>query len=231
MWLLTFVSPLGKCILLVIVTFSIPLSPVLDLVAYGSLPVKVKGKATLVALGDWGCSPTNLRVVRMIEEINPDLVLGLGDYVFDSNTSCFFDMIKPFDDKMKIAFGNHDVTFPSVLKEYIEHFNLKRQYYSYEYQNIHFTVISTEIPFKKDSPQYDFVDRDLTKASKDPNVDWLIVYFHKPAYTTASYDTRKAASLRDTYHPLFDTYGVDLVLQAHNHKYERTYPLTYNPFN
>jgi len=35
--------------------------------------------------------------------------------------------------------------------------------------------------------------------------------------------------LRDAYHPLFDKYGVDLVLQAHNHNYQRTYPLRYNP--
>jgi hypothetical protein len=34
--------------------------------------------------------------------------------------------------------------------------------------------------------------------------------------------------LRETYHPLFDQYGVDLVLQGHNHNYERSYPITYN---
>ena len=33
------------------------------------------------------------------------------------------------------------------------------------------------------------------------------------------------AGLRDAYHPLFDKYHVDLVLQAHNHNYERTFPL------
>jgi hypothetical protein len=35
--------------------------------------------------------------------------------------------------------------------------------------------------------------------------------------------------LRDAYHhPLFQKYGVDLVLYGHNHYYERTYPLAYN---
>jgi hypothetical protein len=32
----------------------------------------------------------------------------------------------------------------------------------------------------------------------------------------------------EAYHPLFDKYGVDLVLQAHNHNYQRSYPLTFN---
>ena len=36
------------------------------------------------------------------------------------------------------------------------------------------------------------------------------------------------SSLRDTYHPLFDRHNVDLVLQAHQHNYQRTYPLNYN---
>jgi hypothetical protein len=34
--------------------------------------------------------------------------------------------------------------------------------------------------------------------------------------------------LRDVYHPMFDQYGVDLVLQAHDHNYERSYPILYN---
>jgi hypothetical protein len=37
--------------------------------------------------------------------------------------------------------------------------------------------------------------------------------------------------LRDTYHPLFDQYGVDLVLQGHNHNYQRSYPISYNNYN
>jgi hypothetical protein len=33
------------------------------------------------------------------------------------------------------------------------------------------------------------------------------------------------------YHPLFDEHGVDLVLAGHNHWYERTVPLKYNPMD
>jgi hypothetical protein len=33
---------------------------------------------------------------------------------------------------------------------------------------------------------------------------------------------------RETYHPLFDKYKVDLALQRHLHVYERTYPITFN---
>jgi hypothetical protein len=37
-----------------------------------------------------------------------------------------------------------------------------------------------------------------------------------------------SSSLRDAYHPLFDKYRVDLVLQAHVHNYQRTFPLKYD---
>jgi hypothetical protein len=37
--------------------------------------------------------------------------------------------------------------------------------------------------------------------------------------------------LRATYHPLFEKYDVDLVLQAYNHHYQRSYPILYNDDN
>ena len=37
-----------------------------------------------------------------------------------------------------------------------------------------------------------------------------------------------AEELRNTYHPLFEKYDVDLVISSHNQYYERTYPLSYN---
>lgn len=37
--------------------------------------------------------------------------------------------------------------------------------------------------------------------------------------------------LRDTYHPLFEKYGVDFLLSGHAHNYQRTYPLSYNEIN
>lgn len=36
---------------------------------------------------------------------------------------------------------------------------------------------------------------------------------------------------KETFHPMFDAYGIDLVLQSHNHYYQRTYPLVFNAFN
>jgi hypothetical protein len=109
----------------------------------------------------------------------------------------------------------------------MSYFNLTKQYYSFDYQNVHFIEMSSELPWTKSSTQYKFVKEDLLKASLDPNINWIIVFYHDLAYTSPSVKHAKS-SLRDTYHPLFDRYNVDLVLQAHQHNYQRTYPLNYN---
>lgn len=41
-------------------------------------------------------------------------------------------------------------------------------------------------------------------------------------------EPESSMSLINAYHPLFDKYRVDLVLQGHIHNYQRTYPIQYN---
>jgi hypothetical protein len=94
--------------------------------------------------------------------------------------------------------------------------------------------LSTEYPFKRSSIQYVFVKNDLAKAASDPKIHWIVVYFHIPAYFSPCRlctDLTTPIILRNTYHPLFDEYGVDLVLQGHVHNYQRSYPLKYNQSN
>jgi 3',5'-cyclic AMP phosphodiesterase CpdA len=57
---------------------------------------------------------------------------------------------------------------------------------------------------------------------------WSIVSFHHPLYSAS--ERRDNPELRDAWKPLFDKYGVDLVLQGHDHSYARgrTRPLGEN---
>ena len=180
------------------------------------------------AVGDWGCTSNTNNTVNNIVDKNPELVLALGDYSYNTtNDDCWFKIVKPIEDKMKIEIGNHDHLGLGQLYRYINHFGVTEQYYSFNYKNIHFLALSTEVPFLVNSTQYKFVNHDLSKAASDPNIDWIIVYYHRQMYTLPS--THSAiALLRSTYHPLFEQYGVDLVLQGHNHNYQRTYPIKFN---
>ena len=89
---------------------------------------------------------------------------------------------------------------------------------------------NTKIPYLTGSPQYDYIKSDQYKAASDKNIDWIIVYGYRPFYSSPSAHNA-AGALRDTYSPLFERYGVDLVITAHNHNYQRTYPILYNPDN
>jgi hypothetical protein len=79
--------------------------------------------------------------------------------------------------------------------------------------------------------QLAFVKADLEKASSNPNVDWIIPFFHQMMYyesEESSIVEKDDHNLREVYHPLFEKYGVNLVLYAHSHTYERTYPIRFN---
>jgi hypothetical protein len=177
------------------------------------------------AAGDWGCNDNTKKTASNIINKNPERVLGLGDYSYKSTADCWFVIVDPIDEKMKISIGNHDDISSSLLNQYMSHFSLAKQYYSFNYQNAHFVVLSTEQI--SSSSQYTFVKSDLAKASSNSNIDWIIVYMHKPLYTSPSVHPGES-TMRNKYHPLFDQYGVDIVLYGHNHSYERSYPIKYD---
>src|ERR671915_924190 len=96
------------------------------------------------AAGDWGCNDNTKKTVSNIISKNPELVLGLGDYSYESTSDCWLAIVDPLGEKMKISIGNHDDTSSSLLDQYVSHFDLPREYYSFNYQNAHFVVLSTE---------------------------------------------------------------------------------------
>src|SRR5919109_877807 len=157
------------------------------------------------AAGDWGCDDNAKKTVSNMINKSPERVLGLGDYSYSSTADCWFKVIDPIDSLTKIAFGNHDVS-SSKLNQYMSHFGLSKQYYSFNYQNAHFLVLSTEMTTS--SSQYDFAKSDLAKAASHTGIDWIIVYMHKPMYTSPGQHGGES-TMRDKYHPLFDQYGVD----------------------
>ena len=185
------------------------------------------------AVGDWGCTDDTTDTIKNIQNKDPELVLALGDLSYENTGNCWLNETSSINNKLKIAIGNHDydddkkrdVTLLQVL--YKNHFGLSNTYYSFDYHNVHFIAIDSMLPYTINSPQYSFVRNDLISTSQNPDIKWIIVYFHHPMYTSPSKHTSDSL-LRDTYHPLFDQYGVDLVLQGHNHNYQRSYPLTYN---
>ena len=186
----------------------------------------------IVAAGDWGCSSNTEKTVNNAKSMNPQLLLALGDYSYEKTSTCWLDLIKPVDSITKINFGNHEGEGDSLINSYLNHFGLPKQYYSFDINNVHVLTMATEEKFSTDSEQYNFVVNDLRKAANNPDINWIIVSMHYPFYsspnTCKESDCAGNEESRDLFHPLFDKYGVDLVLQGHVHNYQRSFPLKFN---
>ena len=191
----------------------------------------------IVAAGDYGCNPITEDVVNKMKEKNPDLVLAIGDLSEVKDPACFFDLFSDYKDNVKVAFGEHDTDSndkndsSSRFSQYENHFDLDQPFYSFDHQNVHFLAMSTGkdeiVPFGIGSPQYNFVVNDLARASMNQDIDWIIVYGYRPFYSSPTVHPGPKLT-RDIYHPIFEKYGVDLVINGHNHNYQRTYPLKLN---
>ena len=181
------------------------------------------------AAGDFGCSTNTKNTVENMQSKEPEIVLALGDLSYHSTADCWFDMMSPIKDKLMITLGHHDVEDGQAkMDQYLNSFGLEKPFYSYEYNKVHFLVMSAKSVYYKGSEQYNFILEDLKKAAENKDVNWIVVSSYGPPYTSPSEHTA-FKELRDVYHPIFEKYGVDLVLSGHNHNYQRTHPITYNP--
>jgi hypothetical protein len=69
--------------------------------------------------------------------------------------------------------------------------------------------------------QVAFLERELRAARSSRDIDWIVVAMHQVMISSS--DANGAdIGLRQKYGPLFDKYGVDLVVCGHEHNYERS---------
>ena len=202
------------------------------------LPTHALADFNFGAAGDWGCTSNTDATVSNMDGKDPERVFGLGDYSYASTGTCWFNKIGPIDSITKIAFGNHEDQSSEGFSGYMSHFGLSQTYYSYDFQDVHVLVMDTDVnSYSSGSAQRTFVQNDLQSASTNPNIKWIIVYLHKPMYTSpntcgsssCSNTGSENTNLRNGFHAMFDQHGVDLVLQGHVHNYQRTFTLKYDP--
>ena len=153
-----------------------------------------------------------------------DVHQGLGDYYDGVYFKPYADLIT----RMNIftTLGNHDVITDNggvYLDDfYLPHNNpdSTERYYSFRWANAYFIALDTNQPFSPLSPQYFF----LVDALNDPfrlTAGWTFVYMHHPPYVEHEIDPYGAQNIRNFLVPVFEEYGVDLVMTGHVHCYER----------
>ena len=121
---------------------------------------------------------------------------------------------------LAVAQGNHDnssfsghITAPSAGRD------VGPAVYSFDYSNVKFVVLNMNSPDTWVA-QADLLRREASDAkSKDR---WLLVGFHQSLYSGAAHVVDSGIiAARKFWSPLLAELGVDVVLQGHDHVYDR----------
>lgn len=107
-------------------------------------------------------------------------------------------------------------------------------FYSFRYGNAVFVVLdgndaAAEAGVNRNknyakAQQDPWLEATLKAAREDPGVSWIVVAFHNCMFSTDAVHGSDSGC-RARWQPVFDRYTVDLVLNGHNHAYERTHPI------
>jgi len=68
-----------------------------------------------------------------------------------------------------------------------------------------------------------WLETELAAARDDVRIDWVVVCMHQTAISTGERTNGADLGIRRDWLPLFDRYGVDLVVCGHEHHYERSH--------
>ena len=201
----------------------------LESASFTTAPVPGTQNWRMVAYGDNRTYPeTHRRIVTQILKLNPSMIIHSGDLVARGDNYAqwkeqYFDPMKGLSENITVfpSLGNHEMNSPL----YYEYMSLPDEngesYYSFDYGNAHFIALNSnerEAPFEIDSEQTKWLIKDL---KENADAEWKIVFFHHPLFRC--HPTRGIEPQRWVWQEVFEDYGVDLVVNGHDHYYQRTY--------
>jgi 3',5'-cyclic AMP phosphodiesterase CpdA len=70
-----------------------------------------------------------------------------------------------------------------------------------------------------------WLEAELAASRANPDIDWIVVCMHQVVVSTVDKFNGADRGIRENWVPLFDRYGVDLVVCGHEHHYERSHPI------
>ena len=184
----------------------------------------------IAVAADFGVSKNSVKTLENIHSSNPEIVLIPGDLSY--STAEEWIEFTEFMGKTNIYIASGDAEPMEEKEKLLEYYGLNNNYYSFDYENVHFLSIDTTDEknewgiISDDKMQLNFIRTDLSHAYNDPEIDFTIVIMHLPMYSGG--DSDSFMDIRNELQPIFDLYGVDLVINGHKHAYERTNPVIFN---
>lgn len=187
-------------------------------------------------VGDIGNGSSDVIAVgKKVHSARPELLVTLGDNAYPDGSETdfqvrFFEPLSPMLSDVPIfpSVGNHEYVTNSA-GPYLSNFHLPtnnargtERYYSFDWGFVHFVSLDSNC---NSSSLCTFAEQAewLAKDLEASDAAWKIVFFHHPPWSSGAHGN--ATTVRNAFAPVFEKYGVDLVLTGHDHNYERSKPM------
>ncbi|KAI6194353.1 Purple acid phosphatase [Aphelenchoides besseyi] len=227
--------------------------------SFVGLKNRTDDKFTVAVYGDMG--NINARSLGKLQQMSQngefDMIIHNGDLAYDlidhdgDVGDEFMRQIEPMAAYVPymINVGNHDryYNYSHMVNRFTMPNTDHNLFYSFDLGLTHFVAINTELYYYSEysmiQNQWNWLVNDLKRANSNRQVvPWLIVYMHRSFYCSDiegfcdvhEQIIRNGINREGTFglESLLYKFGVDLILSAHEHSYERLWPIyQYQIFN
>ncbi|GGC23680.1 phosphoesterase [Parapedobacter defluvii] len=179
------------------------------------------------------------RVIRQSFRQQPDarFIIHAGDLINNANTDTEWGewhygagfihaMIPVFPTPGNHEQGGRDsLNRPTLDPHWTTQFTLpdngpEEAVYYVDYQGVRIISLNSQT-MGKDPQALDSQAKWLEDVLKNNPMKWTVITLHHPMYTTAKRRESEDMQVKERLKALYDQYGVDLVLQGHDHTYAR----------
>ena len=195
-------------------------------------------RAVIGVMGDHGTAePVAVANGERLRERGVSALFTVGDNAYPDGATADWDprMFQPFAPLLRSTTlwpvpGDHEYRTPGA-QPYLEAHELPEgpegeRYYSFDWGDIHVVALDSNCIVPLVAAEAGCTTASMTTwlradlaASDAP---WKFALIHRPAVATGKYGVYP--QIPAALVPIFQEFGVDLVLEGHNHLYERTWP-------
>lgn len=193
------------------------------------------------------------RTLELARDLGADFILLAGDIAYANGFNPTWDAYFAAGEStyastpLMTAVGNHEREAGQGFAQYDARLPMPvgeaGRWYSFRYGEVLFVSLDTEhactqtAAFDRssgvvaancdtgaDATQLMFLDDTLRTARSDPKVEWIVAFHHYTLWSDGSHGSD--TGVRAIWAPLYEKYRVDLVVQGHDHLYERSHQMT-----
>ncbi|MEO6435191.1 MAG: fibronectin type III domain-containing protein, partial [Tepidisphaeraceae bacterium] len=187
------------------------------------------------------------QAIAEMKRLDPELYLPGGDYAYFDTDKRFGTLENTIDQwfnqnqtifsrsPIMPTYGNHEALLGEGYTQWAQRFATPTGFdsnrnYSFNVGDVHFiSIFAVENSNDLTNSTLTWLTNDLA-AAQEAGKKWIIPFMHVPAFADGLSHPSNVA-LRNQLGPVFEQYGVKVVLASHDQSYERTYPIDNVPSN